>query len=259
MKSNKSLLFLFPLLFAKIAYSQTTTYHQVWNEIQFTRAFNDRLSGEFDISNTFSDTPQENRVLKTSIQRAARVWLHFQYSPRWKFSSFLAYFYNKNVPEIGQYASPEWRLSPQGTYYFHRIGYTLTTRMRAEIRWMRNEAGTFENNFRYRQQFKYLKPLNSKILREKVIYLLTAEELFLRPEIKTKGVDFFDRNRFTVGAGYLLTEDIQIELVYVNEFLPRDAGDQMYHNLSFTFTFNNLFANMKNRFFKVTGPSETEN
>jgi len=66
-------------------------------------------------------------------------------SPRWKLTSGLAYFYNKDVPDIGQYFSPEWRISLQGIYYIHKTGYTLMTRMRGEIRFMMNEVGVYED------------------------------------------------------------------------------------------------------------------
>ena len=51
---------------------------------------------------------------------------------------------------------------------------------------------------------------------------------------------YFDRNLFSVAAGYLLTDDLQIELAYVNEFLPRDDGNLIYNVVSITLTVNNL-------------------
>jgi len=48
---------------------------------------------------------------------------HYYLSPRWKLSSSLAYYYNKDVPDIGQYFSPEYRFTLQGIYYIHKTGY----------------------------------------------------------------------------------------------------------------------------------------
>jgi hypothetical protein len=227
------------LVFPLLTYAQTK-YTQFSNEVDFVSTINDRWSAELDIANTFSNTPSENNVLKTHVQGNAIAWAHYQFSPRWKFSSFLAFFRNKDVPEIGQYAAPEWRLALQGKYYFHKVGYTLNTDMRAELRFIADEEGVFEEIFRYRQKLKYMKPLNSQILRQGVFYIFASEEIIFRSKAKETGMNHFDRNLFSVAAGYLITDDMQIELGYVNEFVPRDDGNLIYNVVSVTLTVNNL-------------------
>jgi len=96
---------------------------------------------------------------------------------------------------------------------------------------------------------KYVQPLNGKILRKGVVYLLTAEELLFKPDAKSNGITFFDRNRFEIGAGYLFTDNIQLELAYLNEFMPRDDHNEMYNALEITLTFNNPLTNLKNTIF----------
>ena len=239
--------------------AQNTSYTQLANELQMARAINDKWAGEIYLGGTFSNTPSESRILKTNIQRYFAAWAHYYYSPRWKFSGSLAYFRNKDVPDIGQYFSPEYRLTLQGLYYFHKTGYTLATRMRGELRYMMNADGVFEDKYRYRQMIKYVKPLNSKVFRKGVYYLLTSEELLFKPNAKTKGVNFFDRNRFEIGGGYLLTDDLQIELAYVNEFMPRDNGNEIYNVICVTISINNPMTNLKKHNFpKLTGSSETD-
>jgi len=239
--------------------AQNTSYTQLANELQMARAINDKWAGEIYLGGTFSNTPSESRILKTNIQRYFAAWAHYYYSPRWKFSGSLAYFRNKDVPDIGQYFSPEYRLTLQGLYYFHKTGYTLATRMRGELRYMMNADGVFEDKYRYRQMIKYVKPLNSKVFRKGVYYLLTSEELLFKPNAKTKGVNFFDRNRFEIGGGYLLTDDLQIELAYVNEFMPRDNGNEIYNVICVTISINNPMTNLKKHIFpKSTGNSETD-
>ena len=239
--------------------AQTISYTQLATELQMARAINDKWAGEIYLAGTFSNTPSESRILKTNIQRYFAAWAHYYYSPRWKFSGSLAYFRNKDVPDIGQYFSPEYRLTLQGLYYFHKTGYTLSTRMRGELRYMMNADGVFEDKYRYRQMIKYVKPINSKVLRKGVYYLLTSEELLFKPNAKTKGVNFFDRNRFEIGGGYLLTDDLQIELAYVNEFMPRDNGNEIYNVICVTISINNPMTNLKKHIFpKSTGNSETD-
>jgi len=253
-----TILFFFILFLSFEGKAQTTSYTQLGNEFQFVRAINDKLAGEVYFGSTFSNTPSENRVLSTNIQRYISGWIHYYYSPRWKLSSSLAYYYNKDVPDIGQYFSPEWRLSLQGTYYIHKTGYTLLTRMRGEFRYMMNEEGVYEDKYRYRQMIRYMKPINGKVLRKGVFYFVTSEELWFKPAAKTTGVTFIDRNRFEIGGGYLVTDDLQLELTYVNEFLPRDNGNELYNVISFTATFNNLLTNLKKRIGSLSSKNDEE-
>jgi hypothetical protein len=95
---------------------------------------------------------------------------------------------------------------------------------------------------------KYTKPLNGKVLRKGIVYLAASEELFFKPDAKSTGVTFFDRNRFELGGGYMVTDDFQVELTYVNEFVPRDNGNEIYNIVSLTVTFNNLLSHIKERF-----------
>ncbi|MCD0470990.1 DUF2490 domain-containing protein [Flavobacterium sp. JAS] len=235
------------LLITNLSYGQTTTYGQSWNEIQFNRTINEKWSTELDLGSSYSSTATSSNIFQQNIQKSFRVWGHYYLSPRWKLSTFAAYYDNKDVPEIGQFKSPEWRFALQGIYYFHKTGYTLSTRMRMELRHIRNGEDDYENVVRYRQQIKYIKPINSKILREGVIYAVASDELYFKSGTKVTGLSFFDRNRFTIGAGYLFTDDIQVELAYANEYLPRDNENQIVNAASFTITFNNLFKTIQKK------------
>lgn len=244
----KKFSFILVIIFVtSINYGQTTTYNQFWNEIQFTKTLSEKWSTELNLGAAYSSTESSSNIFQQNIQRSARAWGHYYFSPRWKLSTFLAYNYNKDVPEIGQFKSPELRFALQGIYYFHKTGYTLSTRMRLELRHLRSEDGTYDNVLRYRQQLKYLKPINSKVLREGVVYGIASDELFFKSGTKVTGLSFFDRNRFNIGAGYLFTDDIQVELTYANEYLPRDSENQIVNAASLTMTFNNLFENISKK------------
>jgi hypothetical protein len=121
-----------------------------------------------------------------------------------------------------------------------------------------NEAGNFEDKYRYRQMLKYVKPLNSQVLRQGVFYFVGTEELLFKPQAKEKGLNFFDRNRVELGTGYLITDDLQLELAYLNEFVPRDSGNQIYNALEVTLTFNNPFTNIKKHLSSLGGSKKQE-
>jgi hypothetical protein len=234
------------------------TYTQLWNEIDLVRLINDKWSAELDLAGAFSNTPSETRVLKTNIQRNFLLWAHYQYSPRWKFSSFIAYYRNKDVPDLGQYEAPEWRLALQGKYFFHKTGYILNTDMRFEIRFVADEEGNFDDVYRYRQKLKFLLPLNSKVLRKGVVYLYTSDEIMFRSQAKEEGMKYFDRNLLFIGAGYLITDDLQIELAYVNEFVPRDDENIVNNAVALTITFNNLFYKLRKLVMNEIKPTPEE-
>ena len=58
------------------------------------------------------------------------------------------------------------------------------------------------------------------------------------------GAAVFDRNRFTIGSGYSITDDVQLELTYVNEILPRNPVNEIYNAFQVNVSFNNLFQNL---------------
>jgi hypothetical protein len=236
----QTLVISFCLLGSSLTIKGQTTYTQFWNEVDLVRIINDRWVGELDLAGTFSNTPSEPRILKTNIQRNFMLWAHYQLTPRWKLSSFVAYYRNKDVPDIGQYKAPEWRFAVQGRYYFHKIKYTLNTDMRAEVRFIADQEGVFEDIYRYHQKLKYIQPLNSQVLRGGVFYVLASEEIILRSKPKETGLKYFDCNIFIAGAGYLITNDLQIELVYANVFIPRDDHNEIDNAISLTLTVNNL-------------------
>jgi hypothetical protein len=253
--SIKSASILVLFLFSSIIKAQTTSYNQLGNELQFSRALNDKWAVETYLGGTFSETATEEKVLKTNIQRYIYLWGHYYLNPRWKLSGSLAYFYNKDVPDIGQYFSPEYRLSLQGIYYIHKTGYTLFTRMRGEFRYMMDADGDYNDKYRYRQMIKYMKPINAHVIRQGVFYFVTTEELFFKPKAKSNGLTFIDRNRFEIGGGYLFTDNLQLEMTYVNEFMPRDNGNELYNLLAVTLTVNNLFPRLKNKL--ISKPANT--
>ncbi len=236
------LLSFFFLILPVILPAQNKTYTQFWNEVDLVRAINDKWAAEVNLTSSFSNTPSESTVLKTNTQRSAVGWVHYYLSARWKFSSFVGYYYNQDVPDIGQIKAPEWRFALQGTYFIHKVGYILNTDGRFELRLIKNADGVYEDIYRYRQKLKFRLPLNSRVLRQGVVYLLVSEEVVLRSKYKEEGLHYFDCNIFTIGAGYLFTDDLQLELLYANVFIPRDNGNEIDNAVSLTLSVNNLIS-----------------
>ncbi len=237
-------------------YCQNKTYNQFWNEFQFTRPLKGKWALEFNFGQTWTSTPVDKNFFHTNAQLYLRAWVHYYASPRWKLSFSYAYFYNKDVPEINQSKLPELRASYQATYFIKKIGYTLSTRMRLEDRHILDSNNVYEASYRYRQQIKLVYPFNSKVIRKNSVYGFSSEEIYLKTSASVTGSQFFDRNRFTIGAGYSITDDFQLEASYANEYLPRNGGNEIYHALQINLLFNNLFSNITKKIF--SGPEKND-
>lgn len=240
-RTKKTLFILLALIVicSNFTYSQKNKYSQFWAELRFNGTINKKWATEFDFRSKNSSQLNDNNAFNTNIQKSYTGWAHYYGGARWKFSTGIGYFDNKNAPDIGLLASPEWRLSLQGTYYIHKVGYTLSTRMRLEIRETKT-SDEYGELYRYRQQIKYLQPINSKFLRQGVFYAFASEEIFLQGNSKENGLKFLNRNELKIGGGYLFTDDFHVELSYLNDYQPRDEQSNLTNIYSIKIIYNNL-------------------
>ncbi len=225
---------------------QSQSFGQFWSELAFTKTVGPKWSLEFNIGQTWTSTPVHTSIFGESAQIYGRLWGHYYMSPKWKFSLFFAYFYNKYVPDIDQREYPEGRLAMQATWYILKRRYTLLSRMRLEDRHIKNTDGYNEGVYRFRDQIKLIYPINEQRIRSGVVYGLASMELFVKSNSKVTGNQFFDRTRFTIGGGYSITDNIQAELTYANEWLPRET-DEIYNAVQFNVAFNNIAGNILSR------------
>ncbi len=232
-------------LFASGITAQSSQSNQGWTKYKFSHSFGNQWTSELDLTGKFSDTPSNPSIFSTRSQFGIRGWVHYHMSSRWRFSGAFGYFDNFYQPEIDQENSKEYRYTLEGVYFFHKIGYTFSTRGRAEWRNIHDKESGIVNSFRYRQGVKYQKPLNSKSFRKGVFYLLASDELYFRVNTIEEYNSFFDRNVLTIGGGYLVSDNFQVELAYVNEFLPRSDEDEIINAFSITLIFNNLMAELR--------------
>ncbi len=234
------LLLLFSIFINSSIYSQNKKYNQFWNEISINGTFDKKWSTEFEYRGKYSSELGSSNPFYSNIQRSYTLWAHYYGGPRWKFSGGIGYFDNNNASNIGSVTSPQWRFTAQSTYIIHKIGYTLSTRMRLEAIDAKIPHEDYGLQYRYRQQLKYLQPINSTILSKGVYYGFISDEIFLQSDSKNSGVQFFNRNRFNIGAGYLITDDLQLEASYLNEFQPKDNYNTILNIYSIRIKYTNL-------------------
>lgn len=240
-----SVLALFFAMSSTHVYGQTDKLNQFWNEYAFTKDLSEKWVVELDAGLTSSSVPENDNIFYGIIQVYLRGWAHYYPAERWKLSFFYAYYLNENVPELDQDQAPEYRFAFQATYSLlkhRRINVNL--RARVEDRNIKNQNLIFEAVERFRFQVKAVCPINAPKIEKNVIYAFTSDELYFKTRSEVSGGEVFDRNRFTAGFGYMPTKDIQIEISYANEVLPRPTTDKVYNALQLNITFNNFFTNV---------------
>lgn len=226
------------------SFSQTDTENQFANEFQTNSNVGKKMVIEYNFGQAFTSGVSEKNPFYKNSQLYLRSWLHHYTSEKWKLSGFVAYYFNKDVPEISQNRLPEVRFAVQGIYYFTRGGdYTFTNRIRIEDRIFIKE--TFEVVFRFREALKLIFPISKIKSGVGYTYGIVSDEVFLKTNGNATGRQFFDRNRFTLGFGYNLSDFIQFEIAYQNEYLPRPTNNQMFHVISTTIIFNDLISTIK--------------
>lgn len=235
-----------------LIYSQNEIYYQFWGGFTLNGSLNKNWTTEFDYRNKFSSQLDNTNLFYASIQDSYSGWVHYYGGARWKFSGGIGYYDNAGASSIDLSTSPEWRFSLQSTYYITKIGNTLSTRMRLETRDTKDSYGDYSLKFRYRQQIKYLKPINSQLLRKGVYYGFASDELFFQTNANKTPLKFFNRNRFSIGGGYLITDDFHVEGSYINDYQPTESENQITNIFSVRIIYNNLgkkiITNLKEKF-----------
>jgi hypothetical protein len=247
---HKLLFFLFCFcLNAQFVSGQTKQFNQFSNELQFNKSLKNKFEAEFDIGHLYSSTPpSNNNMFASNSQLYFRGWFHYHISSRWKLSYFYSFYFNHRIPEIDQEDYHEIRSAFQGIYFIHKLGYNLQTRFRVEDRHIQNSSKTYEAFYRLRAQIKYVQPFNSKVFKKGVYYGIVSEELMCKTQALITGAEFFDRNSIAIGLGYCVSSNTQVEVNYMNQYLLRTKGNQVYNGLQLNLKFNGIFEKLKERF-----------
>lgn len=230
--------------------AQTENYNQLWDEFIFTRKLSEKWSLESDVGFRTSSVPEDSNPIYSITQVYLRVWGHYRVAERWKLSFSYGYFYNSVVPELNQTQSNEYRGAIQATYFIARNRHKLNGRLRLEDRHLQNDEGNFEAVLRIRTQLKYLYPITAPQIEHGVLYTFASDELFFKSSSSVSGSDFFDRNRAIAGLGYAFTNNMQMEVSYVNEILPRDGVTKIYNVVQVQVIFTDFLDNAKKLFKK---------
>lgn len=234
--------------FVSLAHAQSSSRSQFSNELKFARPLAKRWSAELSFNNEWMPSPPADGLLDKYSQWSLGGWAHNYIAKKWRVSGGFFLYHKIESSEPVQNKSNELRLSGQGIYYIKKIGYTITSRSRVEWRNIQNSEDTYNSVLRLRQQVKLVVPINAKSIREHVFYGFTSDEVFFKTPSDLIGDEIFDRNRFDIGIGYAITNDINVELYYANEFLPRETN-QINNVINLDFSFRNLISNLKKRLF----------
>lgn len=242
-KAIKSGIYYFFLIFGSTQLqAQTDNLNQFWNEYDFTKDLSQKWVLQLDAGLVTSSTPEDSDIFHNITQFYIRPWVHYYPSEKWKVSVFYAYYSNQNVPELNQRKAPEFRTALQATYSLYQSPQIkINLRGRIEDRHIENDDHYLEAVERFRFQVKAVCPVTTFGLKTKAMYVFASDELFFKTKSQVSGPDLFDRNRASLGLGFNLIDNIQIEIAYANEIMPRDPTNKMVNAIQLKGIFNNFF------------------
>lgn len=224
--------------------AQTDELNQLWNEYSFINDLNKKWQLEFDTGLVTSSTAYDDNAFYGVTQFYLRSWAHYYPDERWKLSAFFAHYSNKNVPELNQAKTREFRAAFQAVYsVINSDDFKMNLRVRAEDRHLQNGNGTMEAVGRFRFQIKAVYPLKSNTSAVGKFFVFASEELVFKSKSQVSGPDLFDRNRVSLGIGWKIGKDFQVETDYINEIMPREGADKLVNALRVRVIFKNVFSN----------------
>ena len=112
--------------------------------------------------------------------------------------------------------------------------FYLTHRFRYEQRWVENQD--FRTRYRYNLFLNI--PLNQADLSKNALYLALYNELFINGQREIGNglrVAFFDRNRFYTALGYAVTNELRLQLGYMEQTMESLSKGQIQVSLHHTF------------------------
>ncbi len=152
------------LIRSDISMGQNVNYSQFNFEASLSRVIVDKWSSEIILSENTSSLPDENGMFDLQSSFSIALWGHYHGSTKFQLSGQIGVYFNKNVPDLNQDKSVEYRFSPQLNYFFNRAGYIFSTRSRPEFRYIVESDSETNVVIRYRQQIRLLVPLNLSLI-----------------------------------------------------------------------------------------------
>ncbi|GAB3827435.1 hypothetical protein GCM10028895_39680 [Pontibacter rugosus] len=112
--------------------------------------------------------------------------------------------------------------------------FYVNNRFRFEQRFVENQ----DLRTRYRYNLMLNVPLNKANLEENAVYLALYNEIFINGQQNIgdgRTVEYFDRNRAYAGLGYVIKQDLRLQLGYMNQKTDNWGKNQLQVGLHHSF------------------------
>lgn len=219
-----------------VALTTTTSFSQVetsqtgaWYMYFFNTTFKDSnwgIQGDFQYRDWQGLGDMEQLLLRSGVT----------YSPDNSNAVFTLGYANITTGDFGESSdtSGESRIY-QEALLPQKLGerFYITHRFRYEQRFVENQD--FRTRYRYNLFLNV--PLNQKDLSKKAIYLALYNELFINGQTDigdNRSVQLFDRNRTYLGAGYALTNNLRLQVGWMNQKTVNWGKGQLQFSLHHT-------------------------
>ena len=227
------------LLFTSMLFAQKNISHNnlVWFG-DFTKAsMNDKWSIYLDFG--FRRAEWLNRW----SQMLVRPGITHHFNKNVSLTAGVAYFSHYTTSYIRPEARGWQQLLFAETYRRIKVNH----RLRAEQRFFKKVISSqlvddYNYNNRFRYQLCLQVPLSKKQSENKIFYFSISDEAFINSGKEIRN-NYFDQNRFSIGLGYKINEQLNILVSYTSVFVQRAKIDafednnvlviNIYHNLDF--------------------------
>jgi hypothetical protein len=225
----KKIVFVLLLLSASNSFAQTkNTYHDncVWTQYLVKVQFAKKWSVSLDLGYRMHNFA--NNVSQYYI----RPLLTYNISPKVNLIAGYAHFEtNQFLNGYSDFMRPENRFVERLTVTQNVGRVEIKHRYRVEERFIRNnQKGILENGSAFSMRLAYqiyaTLPLNNSKIKEKTVFLLAFNELFV--SFGKNIFNNFDQNRLAGGFGYQFNKGLNVTVYYQNNYGQQPTGSKIY-------------------------------
>lgn len=256
------LLGLMPILLFSQASRQYYHIPNAWMDVNVSGKLYKKFSWQIenshrrqDMQGEYNESTTTGNLFHSFGQHVVRPYVHYQLSPKIRFSLMPLGWIGSNRFNEGNPISffSELRISPQVmlTQFLGKL--KLDNRLRYEMRWIGQNQPVDDKSFIYagdfssstfRERLRYQLKLNLPFGREKIsdktLYGILSNEVFIQVGNQIPRANVLDQNRILIGLGYSVNRSLSVELAYQRQTIFR-LNNTLKNNVDLN---NILYVNM---------------
>ncbi len=209
MLNRSKLLLIIFICIANTSLGQSSNTFQIWTD--YTH-FN-KLNGNWQFFNDAGYRIQPSEEYNSFSRFHIRPSIEFKKQVLYSYRGGLGLFYTINSEINSTFELRPWQGFRLNWPNFNRVRLVHYTRLEQRLAtYLNSDESSFTLKFRYKLQTKI--PINNTSMTEGTYYIKISAEFFADLALIDQATNS-DRNRFELGAGYLLKRDQEIQVIFL--------------------------------------------